>query len=120
MSPIEKDAPWGFSHIRKELITQTFSEESINIILSAWRTSTKKTYQTFIQKWFLFTKRQGIDPLRPSLANFITFLTSLYKSGLHYNTICIARSAINQFLLICTGKNFEHANLVQKLLKAVI
>jgi hypothetical protein len=57
--------------------------------------------------------------MKPTVANFITFLTSLYKSNLNYSTICIARSAVNQFLLVSQGQNFSNSTLVTKFLKGI-
>lgn len=101
------------------MTAQNLKNDSIDIIINSWRKSTRKTYNTFLTKWFNFTKKNRINPIKPTVGNFITFLTSLFKSKLSYATICIARSAVNQFLLICTGRNFGNSLLVQKLLKGI-
>ncbi|XP_052804932.1 uncharacterized protein LOC128234620 [Mya arenaria] len=118
-SPLTEIGTWCFSRLRISLREQGFSDDSTEVILSSWRISTRKTYATYIKKWFLFTQLIHVDPMKPSLSNFISFLTSLYNSKLQYSTIGTARSAVNQFLKICTGIDFSESVVVSKFMKGI-
>ena len=88
--------------------------------MAAWRDSTKKQYTTHIKKWLLYCSTNNCDPVHPSLATALEFLTSLYHQGLSFSSINTARSALSSFC------NFEKLDvafgqlpLVKRFMKGV-
>ena len=65
--------------------------------MAAWRDSTKKQYNMYLQKWLEYCSLNDYDPFSPSTANALDFLTFLYSQGLSFSTINIARSALSCF-----------------------
>ena len=81
------------------------SEDALNLVCCAWRSSTKTVYQSAWHKWTQWclsqqTKEGGaISPEAPTPAQFVNFLAYLNaKEGLKPGTICVKKSAIFQFL----------------------
>ena len=58
---------------------------------------TKKLYAVYIKKWVTFCVEKNLNYKNPSLNNVALFLSVLYKRGLSYSAINIARSAISFF-----------------------
>lgn len=89
--------------IRISLTERCVSAEAANISMCSWRPSTKKQYNTVIQKWFLFCHKKQVDSVQISLSNVLDFLTSLYHDGLGYSAINTARSALSAIGIILEG-----------------
>ena len=89
--------------IREQLHASGLSQAASDIILCAWRDGTKKQYRTYISKWENYCGSKGITPVSATVAQGITFLAELVKSGVGYsgvNTTNTARSAISTILVI--------------------
>lgn len=61
-------------------------------MLQSWRESTRNQYGVYLKKWTTFC---SIDLHDISVNNVLSFLTSLYESGLGYSSINTARSALS-------------------------
>ncbi|WAR15701.1 hypothetical protein MAR_005806 [Mya arenaria] len=85
--------------------------------MASWRTSTQKTYSTYIKRWLKFTKDSHIKPFNPTEVQFVSFLTGLFKDKLSYDSLGTARSAVNQLLSICGGQDFSNSLLIHKSMK---
>ena len=118
-TPVRETETGCFPYIRKLLCKRGLTVESVDVILKSWRESTKKTYETYLRKWLKFTKESKVDPIHPTQENFITFLTELFHAEASYSTIGTARSAVNQFMLICSGQDFSQSRLVNRFMKGV-
>ena len=68
----------GMQVIRRSLESKSIYGKSADIILSSWCTGTRKQYSTHINKWLKYCGEKQVDPLYPSIADIISFLTGLY------------------------------------------
>ena len=95
--------------------------ESANLIIQAWRQSTKKQYECYLRKWLKFSGSWEIDPVQPPINVVIECLYDLYKSGVQYSGIKTARSALSRFLSLCSEGQVDIGNsvLVKKFMRGV-
>ena len=80
--------------IRQRYQQQGFSGKATNILMSAWRSSTKRQYQVYIKKWIQFCHQQQIDTISVSVRDIIEFLASEFERGMGYFSINTARAAL--------------------------
>ena len=83
------------SHIRRQYEEQNISDDAISLITASWRTSTQAQCNTYITKWFQFCSRWEVNPTSPALAEVADYLTIMFREGLSYSTINMARSALS-------------------------
>ena len=95
----DSHAPGGVPLIRKNLQTQGISGKSEDIIMASWRTTTKKQYSGYIQRFDQYCDKRGVNPIHADVKTVIGFLTELFKSGLGYSGINRARSALSSVIL---------------------
>ena len=88
--------------IRSRFRRTGFSKQATDIMCSSWRTKTPKSYACYVAKWH----RRHIDSISPSISEAVNFLAHLYKSGLGYSAICVARSALSSYLNIADVVDF--------------
>ena len=103
----------GISRIREVLQGRGIQGESADLIIQAWRQSTKKQHECYLRKWLKISGSREIDPLQPSIKVVIDFLYDLYKSGgVQYIGIGTARSALSGFLSLCSEGQVDIGNSV--------
>lgn len=95
--PIKENDTGCFSLIREALMRKNIQGKAASIILESWRGSTRKQYDTYIQKWVEFSGRQKTDTFNPTIEEVINFLSELYDKGIGYSGIGTARSALSVF-----------------------
>ena len=93
-----KGAPGGIPFLVKKLINSSFDRPTIDLIMDAWRPSTKKVYTTYLRKWVVFCVSKNIKLLNPTLPQVCTFLRNLSVKGLGYGALNAARSALSLIL----------------------
>ena len=71
-------------------LTQELYMNSINY-------KTRKLYVVYVKKWIAFCVERGYDYRKPIVRDFALFISFLYRQGLSYSAINIARSAISFF-----------------------
>ena len=103
----------------KCLEEQGISAGASNIIVQSWRQGTAKQYRSYLQKWELYCNKRKIDPIHPTILDGINFLSSLFESGIGYNAINTARSALSSILLLPGNVSFGSHPLATRLLKGV-
>ena len=103
VSNSNKDGFNGMHCIRKKLINDGLSKESIDIIMSSWRSNTSKKYNTYIKQWIEFCEKSNRDFRNATIKDGLDFLTNLFEHKKNYSTISIARSVLSLF--INTGNN---------------
>ena len=101
----------------KKLRQLGYDKETIELILDAWRTSTKKVYTTYLKKWAVFCVRQGVKILSPKLTQACTFLKNISKEGSGYGAVNTARSALSAILPQFEGHSFGTHPMVCWLVK---
>lgn len=62
--------------------------------MESWRSGTTKQYRVYLDKWTSFATARNENPIHPTVANVIEFLTQLYDTGSSYSAINTARSAL--------------------------
>ena len=70
-------------------------------------------------KWRRYAHSRHIDPISPSISEAVNFLAHLYKSGLGYSAICVARSALSSYLNIADVVDFGQHKIVRRFMKGV-
>ena len=112
----------GVSLIREVLQSRGNQGESAELIIQAWRQSTKTQYECYINRWLKFSDSRQIDLLQPTINVIIEFLYDLYKSGIQYSGIGTASSALSVFLSLCSEGRIDIKNsvLVKKFMRGVL
>ena len=98
----------GVSLIREVLQSRGIQGESAELIIQAWRQSTKKQYECYLNRWLRFSDSRQIDPLQPTINVVIEFLYDLYKLGIQYSGIGTARSALSGFFKFVFWRSHWH------------
>ena len=63
----------GISLIREVLQDRGIKGDSVELILQAWRQSTPKQYECYLNKWLEFSDFSKIDPLQSAMNVIIDF-----------------------------------------------
>ena len=82
------------SHIREQHQTEGFSEDVTEILLSATRASTHKTYQSAGRLWSSWCYKRKVNPISATLNDALLFLTDRFKNGAAYRSVNVACSAV--------------------------
>ena len=103
--------------VRMALEKSGIPRKTANIIMSAWRTGTSKSYNTYIRQWIVFCTERKQDPFQPTVVSLLRFLTQLFEQGKSYSSLNIARSAVATLSL--GSENISANPLVSKFLRGV-
>ena len=79
ISNSSKDRFNGMHCIRQKLINDGLSKESIDIIMSSWRSNTSKKYNTYIKQWIEFCEKSNRDFRNATIKDDLDFLTNLFE-----------------------------------------
>ena len=90
--------------IRKAVQAQGIHGRTCDICAS-WREFTKKQYASYLYRWNQFCASRNSDPLRPTVAPVLEFLTKLLDEDVGYSTIFMARSAISAVTQTAIGSH---------------
>ena len=105
LEALRDERPSSFRHtLKARLREEGYTEDTIDLILDAFRNSTTKTYSTYIRRWCEFCITKKLQVLNPSLPEVAAFLRELEKGGLGYSAINTARSALSAVLQPISGK----------------
>ena len=107
----------GIPFVGNKLLKAGFDRETVDLVLDAWRPSTKKVYSNYLRKWATFCLQHNIRLLKPTLPQACSFLKSLSKRGLGYGAINAARSALATILPKYEGVDFGKHPIVSWLVK---
>ena len=109
----------GLSCIRDYYKAAGFSTAVTSVLMSSWRTGTKKQYNTYIRKWLEFCCERTIDKYSPTLVQALSFLESLHGHGLSYSGLNTARSALSAIISIPDCQTFGTHPVVMRFMKGV-
>ena len=70
----------GMQVIGKNLQAYGICEKASSIIMASWRDGTKKQYDSYLKKWFLFWDKRKRNPFAGIVSDIIDFLTEMLKS----------------------------------------
>lgn len=73
-------------------------KETIDLIMKAWRPSTKKQYAHHLLKWEEYTQKHNIPLFSPSIAQVCTFLRITAEEGKAHGALNTARSALSSII----------------------
>ena len=79
--------------LRGYLFEKGVSVKPLNLILNSRRQSSSSGYESSCKKCSGWCNRRALNPFRCTLVSILDYLTSLFKEGLHYNTIDENKSA---------------------------
>ena len=97
----------------------TLPQEAIDLYLDAWRPKTRRSYFVYLRKWQTLCIQKNWNKLRPTVNQVIYFLTSLFRSGLSYGSVNLARSALSSSLPYLDGKAVGQHPVICKILKGM-
>lgn len=85
--------------IEQELLIKGLDQTSADIYMDSWTDSTKKQYNTYLEKWTVFCVEQRVHPRNPTLFQIMKFLTWLsVAKNMSYSAINSARSALSAYV----------------------
>ena len=109
----------GISYIRKCLVSAGLSEKVADIIMQSWRTSTRKQYGSYFQRWVQFCNQQQINKIDPYLGEIISFLTLLHDDWLGYSAINTAKSMLSAIFEIMHKRDIGKEILIKSFMKGI-
>ena len=117
----EKQNPFAcrMEGIRQGLLAKGLSGQATNIVLAAQRTSTQNQYKSCWSKWVGWCDKRQINPIQPSIAKVVDFLSERFQAGLQYSTLNSYRSAISSAIPQVEGCPVGQHPLVCKFMKGV-
>ena len=80
-------------HIWGNIDSQNVSTTTQYILLSSWRISTRRRYNSALQQWHDSCGREETKYLRPDVTSFPKFFSKLYEKGCQYSSITLAHGA---------------------------
>ena len=107
------------SFLARKLRDQGYDNQTIELVLDAWRPSTCKVYGNYLRKWALFCMEGRINIYKPRLAQACRFLRTLADRGLGHGAVNAARSALATILPMFGGYAFGKHPVVCALVKGV-
>lgn len=110
---------WGFSIVRKCIISAGLPENTADIIMHSWRSTTAKQYGSYFKKWVLFCDKSKIDQINPSLGDIVAFLQELHDGGLSYSAINTAKSMLSSLFEIIHKREIGREVLIKRFMKGI-
>ena len=87
--------PDCLAYLRQIYEAQGFSQRVAELVIESWRGNTNAAYNSAWRKWNSWCCRRGINPISPTVASIMEFLTDQFDLGLQYRTINTMRSSIS-------------------------
>ena len=104
--------------VQQKLINDGLLQESIDIIMSSWRRSTSKKYNTYIKEWIEFCEKSKRDFQNAKIKDGLNFLNH-FEHKKNYSTIPCAWSVLSFFINTRDNIEFEKQQIVQKHMKEI-
>lgn len=98
LTPIRGNTTDGLPFLRHKLTLAGYDQDTITLMMGAWRESTKRLYSTYIKKWEEFTIKNQYSLLEPQLPQVCKFLRTIHEGGVAHGVINTARSALSLIL----------------------
>ena len=117
-TPAKKNT--AFDHlrsIRKRLRRTGFLQTAASVICSSWRSGTSRQYASYIARWKRYASKRGIHPVSPPVSQGVNFLAMLFRAGLSYSAICVARSALSSYFECTDCQQFGDHKRVRQFMK---
>ena len=72
--------------VRKHFQKQGFSKRTTEILMSSWKTGTKKQYSSCIERWIRYCRKREVNQLQPDITNILEYFSYLFDLGLGHST----------------------------------
>lgn len=105
--------------MRLAFLEKGIKEETIEILLSSCAESTKKQYESSLNKWLTYCRDKKCNPLLANINIILSFFTDLFKKGLGYSSLNTVRSALSLILPSVDGYQCGSHPLLTRFLKAI-
>lgn len=92
---VSSPTPSRVSCLNKRFEAEGFSPEVTKLLISATRTSTRRTYESSWKRWSCWCSKRKINPISAPINEILIFLTDCFNSGSAYRTLNVLRSAIS-------------------------
>lgn len=109
----------GMPFLRHKLTLAGHDQDTITLMMGAWRESTKKQYTSYIKRWEKFAEQHKWSVLEPKFPQVCTFLRKLSQEGLAHGAVNTARSALSLILPKIQLKEFGKQTEVSWLIKSI-
>ena len=92
---------------------------TVQLLSSATRQSTNKSYDCAWTKWNSWCNRRKVNPISATVKDILTFLSDQFDNSLQYRTVNVLRSAISSIHPWIEGKPVGQHPLVIRLVKGI-
>ena len=117
---VPPSTPGCISYLKQRYETEGLPPHVANLLVSAARTSTHKTYDSGWKRWCSWCYSRQINPFSTTLNNILIFLADTYESGLQYRSINVLRSALSSTLPRVDGYPVGQHPYVLNLMKGIL
>ena len=113
--------PSYMSFVRRSYEKQRIPKNVTDILLSSWRPSTSKQYDSYLKRWEEYCDRRKINSFYASVNDVMMFLTELYESDIGYSGINTAKSALSNVVVLsdCQHVSVGQHPVIKRFLKGV-
>lgn len=91
---MEEDYPGCRHVVREALKMKNVPDEAIIIMLSSLSDSSIKQYNSSLEKWWSFCRKNNVDPYKSDIPDILKFLTQEFQRNASHGTLNCCRSAI--------------------------
>ena len=88
-------SPGRVSYLQQRYQAEGLSRQVADLLISATRRSTQKTYESSWKRWCSWCVSEKINPISASLNNILSFLSNCFDDGLQYRSINVMRSSLS-------------------------
>lgn len=96
-----------------------WDQSDLELLRSAWRDSTLKTYKTPLKRWLDWTARTRVSINDPSPQDLATFLRWLHSQNFFYSSILVHKSVVSNFANPVKTSELNTHSVVRQILKAI-
>ena len=109
----------GGSLINKRYKSSKLPPQTTNILLHAWRDSTRGKYESILKKWELYCGQRDENPFEVHINIILEFLTDMFEQGNSYSYISSARSALASIMSVKGFNKLSDHPLISRFIKGV-
>jgi site-specific recombinase XerD len=97
-----------------------YSAAAAKAMFSSWALSTRKQYDSSLQKWATWCSTTGVLRSAPTIPQITNFLGELFRAGHSYNSLMVNRAAITSYLRVLNpATDYGAADSLTRFMKGV-
>lgn len=96
-----------------------WNQSDLNLLRSAWRESTLKTYKAPWKRWLHWTASTKVSVNNPSPQDLAKFLSHLHSQSFSYSSILVHKSVVSNFANPSRASDLNSHPVVRQILKAI-